>query len=848
MKNYLFILFLLSFVFTNAQIPDTLKINKQNIREFINYSDTLRLKGETGKSLEILYSVLHFLEPVKLQDKEINKNLTTAYLKLSSIYEQVNDSLGFYYADKVIPLAKKINDYKKLSNAYYFRFIHSYDMENKKNQEISLDSCIKYSLLSNSKNTLVGAYIAKCELLADKNKNKGINYCNKAEEVLKQIDDDFTLCSEYSNLASVLKLYKQDNKALNFFIKSYEYAKKTKYLDFLNNAYYQLAYEYYNQKNYKKASDYFILLTDSIEKSHEIELKKRFVEADTKFQAEKKDKLIAIQKLKLLKEKQQKNKIIIIGITLLFLLAFFFQRLIYRNKKRKELIENKLQKEVEINMIRKEFLTNISHEIRTPVTLVTGNLELAMDNLSNKEKLKKYLKLSISNSKKILDNANQLLELQKLEAKETPPKSLKIDLVRFTKRIFYSFESYARIKNISLEYNCSIKDGTFIKSDPDRIEKILNNFISNAIKYSPSNKKIVFESKIKDDKIFFTVIDFGIGIDKKEHKKVFERFYQAEKSKNVGGVGIGLALSIKLAKSLGGNIDLKSETNKGSAFTFILPAEIFYEKENNKASISNDDYQYEIINDSKLSKILIVDDNPEMVQYIKEILSEFFVCDTAYDGFEAIEKIKTTRYDLIVSDVMMPGMNGFELKRRINNISVFKNIPFVFLTAKHQKESKIEALTMGVDDYITKPFHKDELVYRIKNILINKKEREKWAIENPKLVSDSTTDKEKFLSKIIEIINNNIEDESFNTQKLAEKIGYSTRQLNRLLKIHTGLTSLGFIHEIKLQKAYHCLATKKFETISEVRYFVGIQSSGHFNKLFFKRFGIKPNDLLKKEG
>ena len=249
MKNFLFILFLFFFSLSKAQEPDTLKINYSNIKEYLNYSDTLRLKGNTGESVKVLYSILHFLEPPKFNNNKNIDNLTTTYLKLSSIYEQVNDSLGLVYAQKIIPIAKKSKNYGKLSAAYYFQYAHSYDLGNTKMQEVSLDSCIKYALLSNSKNTLADAYIAKCELLADKNKKNGINYCNKAEEVLKQIDDDFALCAEYSNLATALKMYdKQDKKVLDFYKKSYEYAKKTKYLEFLNNAYYQLAYEYYDQK------------------------------------------------------------------------------------------------------------------------------------------------------------------------------------------------------------------------------------------------------------------------------------------------------------------------------------------------------------------------------------------------------------------------------------------------------------------------------------------------------------------------------------------------------------------------------------------------------------------------
>jgi len=616
------------------------------------------------------------------------------------------------------------------------------------------------------------------------------------------------------------------------------------------------SYEGINKKS--KSLHYlkkYLLLNDSI---YNAKFDSKFAEFDTKFKATEKDKEIAKQQLLLAKQENTKNKILIFGLFTLLLGYGIFQWIYNKQKRKKLTTENELQKELEINELRTKFLGNIAHEIRTPLTLIAGNLELAKENINTKDKAVQNIDVALTNSKKVVDDANEILELLKFEKSKITINQNVINLDTTLKRIFYSFKSLAELKKIDLKYQSVLPINFQIKTDVQKVEKILNNLISNALKYSPSNSKIIFYANIIDKNLVVKVTDFGQGIHFDETEKIFQRFYQASNSQSVGGIGIGLSLAKEFAELLNGNLSVKSELTKGSTFTFTLSitkvseqnleiskdVDLINRKDKQDFKTQQTTKQQRQINQNK-PNILIVEDNPEMNNYLVEILSNNYNCFSAYDGLEALEKLTEQSFDLITSDIMMPNLNGFEFREKLNEIEKFKNIPFILISAKTLTEDKIKGFKLGIDDYVIKPFNKSELIARINNLLTHKEARERWTLDNVTLISTEESSDKKLLKKIENSIIENISDENFKIDDLAKSVGYSQRQLTRILKQYTGMSPVKFILEIRLQKAYANLQNKTFFALSEIRYDVGITSASYFNKKFKERFGIAPNDLLK---
>ena len=621
-----------------------------------------------------------------------------------------------------------------------------------------------------------------------------------------------------------------------------------------------LSKTYHKKKEFERAYLTSVKMKNLIDSISIFKATEKFAEFDAKFKTAEKDKEIVLQQLEIAKQKGNRNKWIFGSIAFILIGFTLFQSRSNKQKREKLLAETNYKNEQEINDLRTKFLGNIAHEIRTPLTLITGNLDLALENYDHKEKAVQNIKTALSNSKKVVEDANGILELLKFEKSKTTINLSTIPLNHVLKRIFLSFSSLAEIRHIDLNYQSNITENISAKMDMDKVEKILNNLISNAIKYSPSNSQIIFDTHLdNNNELTVKVTDLGQGIHFNETEKIFERFYQSSESTTVGGIGIGLSLAKEFAEFLNGNLTVESELGNGSTFIFTLPIEtgvIHTTARDEKSSVIQTKKNEEKISSTNKNKIppaklkknrpniLIVEDNPEMATYLEEILSNDYNCDIAFDGLEAIEKIKIKQYDLITSDIMMPKLDGFQLREKLNKNKALRNIPFILISAKTLEEDKIKGFNLGIDDYIIKPFNKNELVARINNLLENKYSREKWQLQNPEELEEIDSSQKQLLDKIRATVEKNISDEEFRIAELASEVSYSQRQLTRILKQYTGMSPVKFILEIRLQRAYFLLQNKAHFTLSEVRYDVGITSSSYFNKKFKERFGISPSKLL----
>lgn len=804
-------------------------------------NENLYLKTLIG--LSRFYTLLHktdsafYYKKKSLQKSiELNDSISTAksYFNLGMSYYYNNEGLNYTKAHKYF--AKAITYYNGL-NIEDADFYQMYAVTSKKREEAEKYFKKSENLLINDKRKKVKLYLRKGNYYFDEKLfNKSFESFKKANEEAVKINSR-ELFPIYTGMGGAKLRLKHYNEAITYLKVALKnknaigYGNKISILK-------DLAEAYEKTGNYKKALEFTqqkIELKDSFNSKQN---EKKLLEFDIRYQSAEKDKQIAGQKLQLLQQKNKQNYWFIISLAVLSIITLIYQRVSNKQKRKKLKAENDLVKAKEIERVRTEFIGNISHEVRTPLTLILGNIQMALEEGIKNKKIENYLNMALNSSKKAIEDFNQILELLKFQKHKQILKKSVINIHSFCKQKFLSFESLAISKSIKLNFFSNIPKDVLVESDPDKLEKIINNFVSNAIKYSNSDSKINFFLSFKNNRFYIEVQDYGLGIPKKDEAKIFERFYQAENSKEIGGIGVGLALSKYFAELLGGSISVKSQLGKGSSFILEIPFNRINKNEVGKKYTKIGTLQKQE-NKFLKEKVLIVEDNIEMGIFLKEILSKNYNCTIAFDGKEALEILKKELFDLITSDIMMPKMDGFEFREKLNKLDHYKQIPFMFISAKSLEQDVVKGFDLGVQDYVIKPFNKNELLARVKNLILNKKTREVWSLKNKESLQE---EKESFNKELIkkaeEIVIKNISNENFKVADLASEVGYSQRQFTRLLKEFTGLSPVKFILEIRLQKAYWLLENKIYPTLSEVKYEVGITSTTYFNKKFKERFGF----------
>lgn len=585
-------------------------------------------------------------------------------------------------------------------------------------------------------------------------------------------------------------------------------------------------------------------------------LNRQIAESNARYEKEQLEKSVTERELEIIKQKSLRNRVLgIMGLVLLLALVAF-QIVYYRQKRRKDETELalKLQStEAErlraLNELKSNFFTNISHELRTPLTLILSPLVDVIESVRAKP-IRTKLSMVQRNARQLLNLVNEIMDISKAEVGKLPVHLSAVDLEQLAKRIFSSYESLAAIRRI--KYNLSIQcDHYLVELDVEKFEKILNNLLANAIKFTASGGVVGLEVLQHDEVYTFSVKDTGQGIHPEDQSHIFDRFYQAQKSQGLkGGTGIGLALVKELCHLLGGEISVDSTWQKGSTFILQLPLApakqmplILPEKLVKKPSSAGVPNYAPLSIQGDKARLLIVEDHPEMGKYLLEVLSEYYQCVLASDGEQALKQLRLSSFSAITSDVMMPNMDGFQLREAINQNEQWRHIPFLLLTARHLEEDKLRGFQLGIDDYITKPFSTRELHARIKNLINNKKERDQFVAqekETPALSID-----QHLLKTLENALLERIDEEDYKVDDLASAIHYSPKQMGRLIKKHTGLSSVQFILEVRLQKARTILAQRQCATVMEAQFAVGIRSTSYFTRKFTERFGKNPKDFLR---
>lgn len=515
----------------------------------------------------------------------------------------------------------------------------------------------------------------------------------------------------------------------------------------------------------------------------------------------------------------------------------------------------------ELDVAKSDFYANISHEFRTPLTLISGPIQqqLSKDDLDATER--SHLEMAQKNSKRLLSLVDQLLYISKLQTGNLKLKISQQAVIPFVGSLVDGFTYTANEKEITyLKYNTETQVETWF--DKDVLEKIIVNLLSNAVKYTPKNGSIVSNTIVQNNQLLFEIRNTGKGLTETQKKKIFERFYQT--NENVEGVGIGLALVKELVQLHKGKITVESTPNEWTVFTVLLPIHKSIYKENefeiemdasSKSVINYDNDSIEEkpivseISNEELPILLIVDDNKDIRAYVESIFSSEYSILKATNGVEGIYLGIKHIPDLIISDVMMPEKNGIELCNVLKNDERTNHIPIILLTAKAGEENELEGIKTGADVYITKPFKEEILKEQVSTqIRIRKTLQLRYSQEvilRPKDITITSTD-EQFLAKLQSILDEKLVESTFSIEEFSNTLGMSRMQLHRKLKALTGMSASEFIRSQRLKLAADLL--KKSEVnISQIGYSVGFNDHAYFSKCFKQMFGCTPSEYSKKQ-
>lgn len=509
-----------------------------------------------------------------------------------------------------------------------------------------------------------------------------------------------------------------------------------------------------------------------------------------------------------------------------------------------------------VDQLKTKFFTNVSHELRTPLSLIISPLDRMLKQTTDDEQ-KKQLNLMQRNAKRLLNLVNQLLDFRKMEVQEVKLHPSIGDIIAFSRDISQSFEDIAEKKKIRLSFSSNV-DSLEIYFDKDKIEKILFNLLSNAFKYTHDEGTVgitfIYTPPVnneQDGMLAIEVRDTGIGIPADKHEKIFERFFQTDVPESMvnQGTGIGLAITKEFVKLHNGIITVKSVPEQGACFTVLLPAKKVYEPFTRTAvgSVPATDAEQishqETPKGSKKKIVVLVEDNEDLRFYLKDNLKGQYHVEEATNGKEGWEKIKQVNPDLVVSDIMMPLMDGVELARKIKTETLTAHIPVILLTAMGSEEKQLEGLKAGVNDYITKPFTFEILASRIRNLLAQQKllqKRFQMQIEvNPGEVTVTPVD-EKFLKQALEIVEKQLDNPAFSVEDLSREMYMSRVTLYRKILSLTGRSPLEFIRSIRLKRAAQLLE-KSGMSVAEIAYEVGFNNPKLFTRFFKEEFKVTPS-------
>jgi len=815
------------------------------------------------EALEFGKKALQLSDSVQFMSGIIN-----SHLLLGSCYRDVADIENLHkHAEIALALSLKTNHVEGIARAYnlFGNYSRATNLETKAihfyEQGISVLGNHREPELLTIRTVLVN------NLLRNYLKDPGLyeqkikTYLPELERLSKANSDSFGLLSYFMRLAEFAMYKSQYDEVIDNYRKAEEICKEEHSPIPLKEIYGSLAILFAIRGNIIQAKIYQQRLAEVQDSLFSLERAKQLGSFEAQLQTTLKDK-----EIRLLNDQKLYARIGIAILILLLTIILVFAVIVVRTQRAKA---SEVSKNLETQKIlndtllkterfRSDLLAQISHELRTPLSLVLGPIEneLTKNRTTLSSSTIENLSLARKNGQRLLELVNQLLEHYKLQSGKMEARLVAGKLEIFLESLTQSFRTIAGARNITFQSRINVQQGYFY-FDSDKLYKIANNLLSNAFKFTPSGGVVELKAEIHDDLLVIFVRDTGPGISEQEKKLIFEPFYQVKKEHSFLGYGLGLSLVKDLTKILGGRLDLESKPGEGSSFYVYLPI---------KASLSGSDDAHsgtEIELDASqdpltvdlsvhpeiepIVNILVVEDNEDMRTFMSRVMAgEGYKVQTAINGKEALVLAQKDIPDIIISDLMMPEMDGMEFTKAIKEDERTSHIPIILLTARADQVSKLEGLRSGANEYLTKPFSSEELVIRINNLVEERKRlvktfQDKQEQNLPKYASID----DKFINKLTAIVEANLADYTFSVEKLAEESSLSRTQLLRKLKAITGYTPNDFIRDYRLNKAAQMIMHRA-DSISQIAYAVGFNDQSYFTKCFKKKYQVTPSEFESK--
>lgn len=567
-------------------------------------------------------------------------------------------------------------------------------------------------------------------------------------------------------------------------------------------------------------------------------------------------------------------------VIIVFSILYFRQQTINRQKLKSQIELEKIRRENEekLHQMKLQFFTNISHEFRTPLTLIRGPVNRLLKSRKKEVGISKQLNLIKNNTDRMLRLVNQIMDFRKINSGKLELKPVHADIVSFCKDVFDCFTEHAKSRNFDFLFRTDMKE-LKMDFDPEKLDKIIFNVLSNAFKYSPDGGRIelslksnpvpqrktdeVKEKIIVDEKpgdfVEIIISDTGKGIPEENLVKIFERFYQSGEENQ--GSGIGLALTKNYIELHRGSLKIISEEQAGTILKICLPKKQAYtlsdsgtETQEQREAVSMERHSFDMLKKEKTREqnqdalILIVEDNTDLLNYLTELLGEHFRVSKTTNAKEALEQVHSLFPDIIVSDVMMPGINGFQLCEQVKQDIRSSHIPVILLTALDTVKDQLSGLHSGADAYISKPFNEDLLLAHIDNLLESRKSLRNWFSNNTEKWEENLESLDldkKLISKAIKVVEANLTNFDFSVEMLATELHLSRTHLHRKLKSLTNQSATEFIRYVRLKNAVKLLLNGKYK-VNEIGYAVGFNSHNYFTKSFKKYYGMSPSEFIRE--
>ncbi|MCB9081110.1 MAG: response regulator [Lewinellaceae bacterium] len=854
---------------------------------YARQTNDLELQGKALNSLGNAFhnvlrndsAIIYLLQSVEIKERVGNqKDLAAAYSNIGNIFsdEQAPDK-AVAYLEKALAIRLSLPDGERSAIITYNNLSIAYNGQQKYAKAIEYAQR-GYELAREIKNDfLAGVLAGSLSHLWMKNGNldRAVELGEESIERLSAINRRSNLVFPYATLAEVWWRKGNYSKALDANQKGYAIMEELNLVEPLEVYYENFANIYEGLGNYPEALKWlkqYQILDDSLFNKDKLEA---LAAVEAKFETEKKEAQLARQQLQIERDASQKRAILIGSVAALLLVIGLFQYIRVRQQSRQreaelaaQLEHAEAEKLREMDTLKSTFFANISHEFRTPLTLIISPIEQMIQG-TFKGDYQKYYGIIHRNGKRLLDLVNQLLDLSRLESGKMTLQVATGDLSRLMAALAGSFESLAIKQQIQLQIQqpSSPVVGFF---DRDKVEKIIVNLIANAFKFTGEEGTIRISLAENTDTALITIQDTGIGIPADQLPNLFDRFTATRNSELQAGSGIGLALVKELVELHHGQIAVTSQEGEGTTFMVTLPlggnaypaheraADAAGTPETNPESTPSPTMMpssgsptprplLSLTDNASKPVLLVAEDNADVRAYISEQLADRYQLIEAENGQLALEKALESTPDLIITDVMMPLMDGITLCSHLKTNEKTSHIPIVMLTARADQADRLEGLQTGADDYLTKPFDARELQVRVANLIVQRQQlqehfRRTLNTFTPTAPVQAASMDAVFLQKVRQAIETNLDDETFSVVELGNQIGMSRSQLHRKLSALTGYSPNEVIRHMRLERGRQLLE-KKVATVAEVAYLCGFNSPAYFIKCFREQYGITPGEL-----